>query len=206
MFSKRIKAIASLIEKNDIVLDVGCDHGYLDIYLVENDLCKCVFASDISINALNAARNNFKKRNLSIETFLSDGFKNIPVDFNTAVISGMGTSNILEILNYDKLPDKLIISSHNDLYKLRKSLNKLGYRIMKEKCLLDGNHYYNIILCIKGIQVLTEYELRFGISNNKEYFKYLYDKNKLLIKCVPFRKKIKLILENRELKKIIGRK
>ena len=47
MNSKRIKALASDVSKKDTVLDVGCDHGYLSIYIKENKLCKEVYASDI---------------------------------------------------------------------------------------------------------------------------------------------------------------
>ena len=47
MNSDRIKALADDISKKDTVLDVGCDHGYLSIYLKTNNLCKEVYASDI---------------------------------------------------------------------------------------------------------------------------------------------------------------
>ena len=52
-----MRMTASFIEKNDSVLDLGCDHGYLAIYLKKNNLCKNVIASDISSNALDIAKN-----------------------------------------------------------------------------------------------------------------------------------------------------
>lgn len=206
MLSKRLKTIASLINIQDIVIDIGCDHGYLDIYLKENHLCQNVYASDISENALNVARNNFQKRNINIETFVSNGFENIPFTFNTAVIAGMGTSTILKIINNEKSPNKLVISSHNELYKLRKSLNEYGYKIVNEKAVYENNHYYVILECLKGKQKLNDNELKFGISNNVEYYKYLLNKNFTIINQVSKLKKEELERDNEILKTFIEKK
>lgn len=206
MNSERIKALASEIEPEDIVLDVGCDHGYLCIYLKQNNLCKEIYASDVSENALNSAKNNFKKYNLDINSFVSDGFNAVTVSFNTAVIAGMGTSTILHILESEKTPDKLIVSSHNEHYKLRKNLNKIGYKIINEKALFENNHYYIILTLKKGKQKLTKNEMKFGISNNKDYYNYLLNKKKEILKRVPFSKKIKLYYECLILKGLIEKK
>ncbi len=206
MISQRLKAIASLISKDDIVLDVGCDHGYLDIYLKENDLCQEVYASDISEGALNSAKDNFKKHNLKIKTYLSDGFDNVDVNYNTAVISGMGSETIKHILASEKTPDKLVLSSHKDLYSLRKYLNENNWILEKEVIVYENKHYYSIMLYKKGNQVLSKIELLYGISNNKDYYQYLYNKNSQLIKIVPFIKKINLLYNNHLLKKLIGKK
>lgn len=205
MNSERIKTLASFVSAEDTVLDVGCDHGYLAIFLKKNNLCKEVYASDISKNALKMAEQNFKKYNVKIKSYVSDGFKDIPEYFDTPIIAGMGTRTILDILSLKKF-NKIIISSNNELYLLRKSLNKMGYSIKEEKVILEKNHYYVIMLVIKGKQKLNKKSLLYGISNNKEYFKYLYNKNKDLIKKVPFLKRIKLIKENKMLKGLIEKK
>ena len=97
--SLRLKAIVKFVEKKDKLVDVGCDHGLLSIYLIENELVSKVIASDINQNALNSAINNIQKRSLNIETVLSDGIKDVNMKgINTLVISGMGTSTILHIL------------------------------------------------------------------------------------------------------------
>ena len=205
MNSERIKVIASLVDKDDYVLDVGTDHGYLSIYLYLNKLCKNIICSDISSNALNFAINNFKKYNARIKYYVSDGFNSINDKFNTAVIAGMGTSTILDIISSDKCPNKLIISSNNEYYKLRKSLNKMGFKIIKEIIVKENNHYYDIIKCIKGYQKLPKKYLKYGISNNKEYYNYLLEKNNLLLKKVPFKKKITIYYDNLLLKKLINK-
>ena len=206
MNSDRLKAIVSDVSINDIVLDVGCDHGYLSIYLKENNLCKEVYASDISKKALDVARKNIKKKNLDIKTFVSDGFKDIPVEFNTAVISGMGTSKILKILESEKIPNKLILGSQNELYKLRESLYKMGYKLVDEQAILENGHYYAILLYKKHSQKLNKSELKFGISNNDDYYRYLVKKNKEIMKKVPFKKKVELMIDNLKLIRIIRRK
>ena len=66
--SDRLKAIVKFVDKKDNIVDVGCDHGYLSIYLIENKLVNKVIASDINQNALNSAINNIKKSKLNIET------------------------------------------------------------------------------------------------------------------------------------------
>ena len=159
MISERLKTIASLVSQNDTVVDVGCDHGYLAIYLKKNNICKDVISSDINQNALNNAINNFKKYKLDIKTYLSDGFSNIESYYDTGVIAGVGAQTIMDIIKSEKTPNKLILASNNDLYKLRCYLNKIGYKIREEKVVYDNKHYYIVMLCIKGIQKLTKKEL-----------------------------------------------
>ena len=206
MNSERIKALADEISTKDIVLDVGCDHGYLAIYLKQHNLCQEVYVSDISKQALSVAQNNFKKYHLDIQSFLSDGFENIDINITTAVIAGMGTSNILKIIEHKKTPSRLVLASNNEHYRLRKELNKRGYKIIDEKAILEKGHYYIILLCNIGKQRLNYKELKFGISNNDEYYQYLIDKNNEIISKVPALKKLHLKLDNLLLKGLIERK
>ena len=82
----------------------------------------------------------------------------------------------------------------------------MGYKIVDEQTILENGHYYVILLCIKSKQKLSRKELMFGISNNEEYYKYLLNKNKELIKKVPWKKKLKLYYENYILKGLIEKK
>ena len=62
--SSRLKSLAEFIDDNCNVVDIGCDHGLLDIYLVQNRKNIVVVASDVNENALNNAKSNIKKYKL----------------------------------------------------------------------------------------------------------------------------------------------
>ena len=178
--SKRLKGIADLVSENTTIVDVGCDHGLLDIYLTMNKNVKCI-ASDNKQSCLDNAINNIKKYNLEgkIETVLSDGLDKIDLkNINTVIISGMGTSTILEIIK-NKNINHMIIQSNNNLYELRKKICKLGYYISNEIVILDYK-YYVIIEFKKGKKRYNGFELRYGPillqNDNREYFNYLHKK------------------------------
>ena len=187
--SKRLLTIADFISQEDELVDVGCDHGLLSIYLIENKLCKRVIASDINQNALNNAIDNIKKRKLNIETILSDGITNIDLtNINTLVISGMGTSTILHILednNKIKNINKIIIQSNNEHEVLRKEMNKKNYYLKEETIINEHNKWYITMLYIKSNKKNTKEEIEYGYLNNKEYKKYLLNKYEEINKKIP---------------------
>lgn len=180
----RIKALASLVDKDSRLVDIGTDHALLPIYLYENEITKKVTGSDISSNALEFAKNNLKKHNLSdkIKLIVSDGFTNLNDEYDTAVISGMGTDTIKKILDRENLPKKLIISSHKNVDKLRLFMNKKGYKIIKEITLKDNDIYYDMIKYEKEIETLSNYDILVGKSNDTEYKLYILDKYKRIYK------------------------
>lgn len=187
MLNKKLKAIASLVDKTDIVIDIGCDHAYLSIYLKENNLCREVYASDISANVLKTAKENIKKSKNNIQVYLSDGFKNINNDnIDTAIISGMGTNTILNIIdNAPKNITKYIISSNNEHERLRRDMLKKRFYIKEEIVIKEKEKYYPIILFTKEKNKETKLTLKYGKSSNKEYFKYLEEKEKIILKNIP---------------------
>ena len=209
--TKRLNAIVSLIDEGTNVIDIGCDHALLDIYLTLNNKNKCI-ASDINENALKGAKNNIKKYNLEdkIKIIVSDGLKNIDIPSNnTIVICGMGTNTILNILKTCDIKkfDNLIIQSNNDLYLLRKSLVKLGFYIEKEIILRDKNKYYTIIKLKKGLKIYGYFEYYYGVDlDNRIFINHLIEKNNKILKKLPkkyFIKKLKYKIHNNYLKKQI---
>jgi hypothetical protein len=176
----RIEAIASLVDNDALVVDIGTDHAYLPIYLYENDITKNIVASDISSNALLFAKNNLEKHNLrgKIKLVVSDGFKNLDECFDIAIISGVGTETIKKILDNEVLPNKLILSSHKNVSDLREYMFKIGYKIEKEIIVYENNIYYNIIKYVKEKDNLSKYDLLVGLSNDINYKKHLLNKYK----------------------------
>ena len=182
----RIKTIASLVDKDSKLVsklvDVGTDHGYLPIYLYENEITKNVTGSDISSNALKFAKANLEKHNLSskIKLVVSDGFEKLSEKYDAAVISGMGTDTIKKILSSENIPNMLIISSHKNVDILRMFMNEKGFKIVKEIVLKENNVFYDIIKYEKGKEILSKYELLVGKSDNLEYVNYILEKYKLI--------------------------
>jgi len=148
--SLRLKSIANLVDSNDVVADIGCDHAYLDIYLVMNNIVPKTLACDINRKALDMGINNIKKYGLEdkIATKLCDGITGISKDINTLIISGMGTSTIIKILSNDNVKNinKVITQSNNDYYELRKYMVNNGFYISYEESIFDKDKYYVNIL------------------------------------------------------------
>ncbi len=198
--SKRLEAISSLVPFNSKVIDVGCDHALLDIYLFQNKISKKIIAADVNRNALNNAKDNIKKAKLNkyIETRLGNGLDplNFDDDVDTIIMSGMGAHTVIGILknNYHKLKhiNNIVIQSNTKLFFLRKEMMKLNYKIDNELIVLDNKKTYIIIKYIKGRQKYTKKELYFGpilLKNNsklfQEYNKKELSKLEMILKLLP---------------------
>lgn len=199
-----------MIECDSSIVDVGCDHGLLDIYLTLNKNCNCI-AADISKNVLENTKKNIYKYNLEekIKIVCSDGLKNINIDENKIVISGMGTSTILNILSSKKTNeiDDLIIQSNNEIDKLRRNVCGLGFYIYNEKIVFDKNKYYVIIYFKRGTKVYNNVDYIFGPiarfdKENYIYFNDLYNKNFAILNKIPKKHVIKKFKQYNYLRKI----
>lgn len=190
MISNRLKSLTKYIDKKDLVIDVGCDHALLDIYLVINNIVDKCIVSDVSHNALKQGIENIKKYNLTeyIETRCGNGLEvlNSNDKIDTVIISGMGTNTIIYILNNDYLKNinKLVIQSNKDYSLLRKEIVKLGFVIDREEVIEDNDKIYINIVFIRGNKEYTEDELMYGTNSmiNKEiYYKYLINKKEKIL-------------------------
>ena len=142
--SKRLLACCDLVHPGDRVADIGCDHGYLAIYLLQNHIASGVIASDIKPQPLAAAKRNAAKYAVTenITFHLSDGVQSIPRDFDTMICAGMGGDTMVSILeNAPWLADtryRLILQCQSKTPMLRKYLSENGWCIRQERVLKDG--------------------------------------------------------------------
>ena len=185
MIDDRLKSLIKYIDSKDLVIDIGCDHALIDIYLIKNNILNNIIISDISINALNQGILNIKKNKLDnkIDARCGNGLEvlNEFDNINTILISGMGTNTILKILDnkYLNRINKLIIQSNKDYYLLRKEVIKLGFMISNEEVIVSNNKMYINIVFVRGNKKYTDIELKYGISNMKNkkiYYEYLINK------------------------------
>jgi len=196
--SSRLKLIASFVDDNSHVIDVGCDHALLDIFLVQTKTNIKVIASDVNKGPLEGARKNISLYNLEnkIEIKLDDGIRGINQDTDTIIISGLGGETIIDILKEDisrlKNIKTIILSPHSDIYDVRKEIISLGYKIENEIFTYEQNKPYTIIKFIKGKETYTDDELYFGpiiLKNRNEYFYKYYNelnkKNKKILENIP---------------------
>ncbi len=201
--SKRLLAIAKLVDQDHVVLDIGTDHGLLPIYLIENKIIKLAIASDIKASPLNQAKKNITKANLEakIKLVLSDGLENITSYFNTLVIAGVGPKTVISVLEKGlaKVKNKTVIIQSNVSSNLvREWLNKNKFKIINEDLVYENKNYYEIIKAVPGRQFLTKADFYLGpylkkLNNDitKKYYQLLKEKYQKMFNRIPKKEVLK---------------
>ena len=187
ILSKRLHAIAKLINENEVVYDVGTDHGLLPCFLVVNGLSKA-YASDIKEKPLNKAKENIQRFHLEDKVIpvLYDGVDTNKSDVTTLVFAGMGFYTVKQCL--DKLDlskySKIIIQINNNVKKLREYISNNEYLITDEVIVKDDFYYEIVVFNTNKGRKLSDIELEFGPINIEKgddtFIEYLrYEKDKL---------------------------
>ena len=169
----RLCAIAGMVTKGNRLADVGCDHGYLSIYLVEERIVPSAIAMDVRPGPLSRARENISRYGLEdyIETRLSDGLTKLePGEGDTLVIAGMGGPLMERILNEGaKVREgfqELILQPQSDLPHFRHFLSEIGWEIVREEMIKEDGKFYPMMKAVRresGEQfAYTEEEAWFG--------------------------------------------
>ncbi len=190
--SLRMKKIADMVSVSSVA-DIGCDHGFVSIYLILEKGLKYVIAMDINEGPLQRAKEHVGRYGLTdkIDIRRSDGAKELKKsEVNGAIIAGMGgrltiriLSNSLEIF---KNMEEVILSPHSEVFLVRRFLSQNGFDIIDEDMVIDEEKYYPIIKCVyKDDNVktdLSDIEEEFGpIIIKKKHpvlIEYLRDKEK----------------------------
>lgn len=155
--SRRLQMLTKMVTPGSRVADIGCDHGFLSIYLVQEGISPAVIAMDVRKGPLSAAREHIDTRGLGayIETRLSDGLKKLkPGEVDTVVCAGMGGRLMARILEESKektvLLRELILQPQSELQEFREFLRKSGFRITEEDMVREDGKYYFAIRAVPG--------------------------------------------------------
>lgn len=180
--SNRLLSLASFITKNSIVADIGTDHGFIPMYLIENNISKHVIATDVSMGSLNKTISYINDLEFigKIEARLGNGLEVIkPFEVDTVVIAGMGGLLIRDILDKDinisNSVTNFVLQPMIAVKELREYLFSNHYKIVDEDLVKEDNKYYEIIYAKKGVDYIDK-EIYFEIS------KRIIDKKHPLLK------------------------
>lgn len=149
--SARLLVCADFVSPGDTVADIGCDHGYLGIYLLTQGIASAVIASDLRPGPLQSAVRNAAKYGVGekIRFFLSNGAAGIPRDFDCMVCAGMGADTIISILTQSfwlkSSQYRLVLQCQSKTPVLRRFLSENGWRIARERVFRDGRFLYTVM-------------------------------------------------------------
>lgn len=174
--SVRLQAVADMVTEGTKVADVGTDHAYIPIYLVEHDKNPSAIAMDINRGPLKKAEENISSHNLEnkIETRLSDGLKQLHLgEADSVVIAGMGGGLVVKIMEEGTLHKKYvkewILQPQSEISKVRQYLNENEYCIVEENMVIDEGKFYPMMRVTEGtIEEYTQEELCYGKCLLKE--------------------------------------
>ncbi|MGF0018251.1 tRNA (adenine(22)-N(1))-methyltransferase [Sporofaciens sp. SGI.106] len=168
--SKRLHAVAGLVTEGASVADIGTDHGYIPIYLIENGVAGKVIAMDINEGPLERAREHIEEHGLAqqIETRLSDGLEALKTgEADTVITAGMGGGLVIHILEarpeITKDVKYFILQPQSEIAKVRRFLNENGFISIAEDMVEEDGKYYPMMKMAHGTEErYSEIELLYG--------------------------------------------
>ena len=176
MISKRLELVASFVPQGAILLDVGSDHAYLPIELIERGQIESAIAGEVVEGPYQSAVKNVEAYGLKekIQVRLANGLAAFEEADQVSVITiaGMGGRLIARILEegLDKLADveRLILQPNNREDDLRIWLQDHGFEIVAENILEEAGKFYEILVVEAGQMKLSSSDVRFGPFLSKE--------------------------------------
>ena len=175
--SKRMQALADQVSAGAVFADIGTDHGFLPIYLVEQKKVERAIAMDVRPGPLSRAKEHVKEAGLEekIELRLSDGLEKLSVgEAQTILISGMGGPLMEGILTRGaavaKEATELILQPQSEIDGFRRFLAREGYVTLEEDMCLDEGKYYFLMKVVhqsktearEGYVPSTDVEFAYG--------------------------------------------
>lgn len=179
--SERMLRTAAMVSRGNRTADVGCDHAYTSVYLVEQQIAPQVVAMDVNAGPLARAKENVERfgREEQIQLRLSDGLEALlPGEADTILIAGMGGPLMERILS--AAPEvlasvkELVLQPQSELTEFRRFLHSIGFRITQEDMLREDGKYYVIFRAEPGQEeAWSEEEYLYGKRLRQEAYPVL---------------------------------
>lgn len=157
VLSRRLGMLADMVTRGNRVVDVGCDHGFLSIYLVQQGISPRVLAMDVRKGPLAAATQHIEECGLGeyIETRLSDGLHKYRAgEADTLICAGMGGRLMARIVSESREKaealGELILQPQSEFREFREFLRTNGFRIAAEDAVYEEGKYYFSMRAVSG--------------------------------------------------------
>ncbi len=150
--SRRLETIASFVPEGSAVADIGTDHGYIPIHLVQEGKAKHAIAMDVRKGPLLRAQAHIHEAGLEahVEVRLSDGLLKLEQnEADCVVIAGMGGELIIHILEegrglWEGIPH-WVLSPHSELDKVRRFLEEQEFFTWRETMIKEEGKFYTVM-------------------------------------------------------------
>ncbi|MBR1848347.1 MAG: SAM-dependent methyltransferase [Lachnospiraceae bacterium] len=179
--SKRMLMVADLVPANSVCLDMGCDHGFVAIHLVQKGICPKVLATDLREGPLSAAKEHVEAMGLTdrIELRLSDGLQNVQKgEVDGMIAAGMGGKLMIRVLEeeMEKVHNMtyLVLQPQSDIPEVRTFLRQNGFQIQMEDMTYEDGKYYFAILAKVSSREQMYYDALFD-RMEEQYFLHALD-------------------------------
>lgn len=157
VLSRRLRTVAGMVTRGHRVCDVGCDHGFVPVYLVQQGISPGVLAMDLREGPLRAAREHVSVYGLEgqIETRLSDGLHNYKAgEADTLICAGMGGGLMMRILEAEREKTdsfrELVLQPQSEIERFRRFLRERGSVILDEEMVEEDGKFYQVIRAGRG--------------------------------------------------------
>ena len=172
ILSNRMQALTDMVTPGTVITDVGCDHGFVSVYLVQKGISPRVIAMDVRSGPLEHAREHIREYGLEdrIETRLSDGLHSLKTGEAAGMIcAGMGGPLMEKILTEGREQAKgfreLILQPQSEIPHFRTFLMEEGYLLMDENIIYEEGKYY-FMMKVRWLGTMTDDAVRQKVGDS----------------------------------------
>lgn len=151
----RLRWIAEQVRPDVLLVDIGSDHAWLPIELVQSKKITRAIASDVAASAVVQAQTHVQAAGLAaaIEVCLGNGLAQLTLpDCVDIAICGMGAQTMVSILHEQpavrRAGVRLLLQAMTDTPLLRVFLAGAGFAVSQEACVFSEGRYYQCMVAV----------------------------------------------------------